>query len=436
MDQDDIGPMSVAESGQRWATGPNGQVGRDAERHLIGMLIPLLLFRGYAQMANSGLAAGYSSEFGLDGPALARMFGWIALGSFGAAALGRAMDRIGRRSLLLLGVGGFTMAAAATAAAPTALFLTVSQIVMGTFAGAMGTSTNVILNEALSDETRARGHAIAGIIYQVGSGVGLIAAALAGSASGEWRWVWGVCALMGLSLPALTRKFPETARFHAARTRRETVEGRMTELFSRRYRSRAVGMLMTSALMNLTSFSTMTWLLYHPETARGLSPALVTAVVVAGGGVGLLGFPIGARFANRWGRGPTVLAFGLAFSGANTAYYWLPPLPGLLTPMGMLVAFSLGSICFGASSIGLRTAMGELFPTRLRGTLSGAMIISASISMMLAHFATAWLTGQLGDLVLAITLVAAIGASGFVLYPLLVPETVDTGLEESPLPSV
>jgi MFS family permease len=295
------------------------------------------------------------------------------------------------------------------------------------------TSANVVLNEAFSDRTRARGHAIAGIVFQVGSGVPLVLAAALAARGDAWRIVWAVCALPPLLLPLLFRRFPETERFRAARARDEIGRSGVGELLSRRYRSRTLGQVAAQLLMNLTSFSTMTWLLYHPQTALGLSPAAVTAVVIVGGGVGLLGFPLGARFANRWGRRPAVLVFGLGFAVANTSYYWVPAGPDLSTSLALGAAFSLGSICFGAAAVGLRAAAGELFPTRLRGTVGGILIVTSAASVVGAHLGTAWLASAIGAFVPAITIVAAVGAVGYLIYPFVVPETVETGLEESAL---
>lgn len=412
---------------ERPASGdPLGQVpasiGGDPLRVLIP-LIALLGLDGFVQMGNSGAAAFYARDFGLSEAELARTFGWIALGAGGMLVVGRVMDRVGRRRVLLGAVSGLGVCGAASALAPGLGALVVAQILMLACSRAMFSAGTVIIGEELPTETRARGQAASGLMVQLGSGTALVTMAAVSVLPGSWRWGWALMVLPALALPWLRGRLKETARFKRAAERGEVRSSRARELFRPPYRRRTMGVLVTYALTTVSSFATMTWLLYHPETTLGLEPAVATAVVIAGGAAGLLGFPLGAYSANRFGRRATVLVFGSVFVAGNVSYYWVPADLAPSPVLGLILCFTLGSIGFAALTVGLRTAATELFPTRLRGTLQGVGSVVTVTAALTTQFSTAALVPVMDGLVPAISLLACLGVAGFVVFHVVLPET-------------
>jgi MFS family permease len=402
-------------------------------RTVMAAVLVMMAAQGYVSTVNSGAAAFYAIEFGLDDAGIARAFGWIALGSLGTLALARLIDRMGRRRLLLISVAGVSICALVTAAAPSLRLFIGAQVVMTAFAWALLATGAVFVAEVLPVERRARGQAWVGGVNHLGSGLALVFVAIAVEQWGSWRWAWLIAATPLLALPLLMRSFPETQRFERASERGETSRARVLELFEKRYRRRTVGVLLPLFLASITGTATLTWLLYHPERQLGLDPGLATIVVIAGGGAGLAGFPLGAYLANRLGRRRTLLICGLCYVVANISYYWIPadfpPTP--VVALGGV--FAVGTIMFGASTVAVRAVQTELFPTRLRGTIMGATVTLGSIASVLTQFATASLTELLGSMVLAISVLALAGLPGYLLLYILVPETAGLELEEASL---
>jgi AAHS family 3-hydroxyphenylpropionic acid transporter len=396
-------------------------------------LLVMMAAQGYVTTANSGAAAFYAIEFGLDDAGIARAFGWIALGSVGTLVLTRLIDRVGRRQLLLISVSGISVAALATAAAPSLALLIAAQIVLAAVSWTLLTTGAVVAAEELPAERRARGQAWVGAANTVGSGLSLVFVAIAAEQWGSWRWAWVIAATPLLALPLLIRSFPETLRFKNASERGEASQGRVLELFEKRYRRRSIGVLLPLFLASIAGTATFSWLLYHPERQLGLDPGLVTMVVILGGAAGLAGFPFGAYLANKLGRRRTLLFCGLSYVLANISYYWVPADFPLTPAIGLGGVFSVGTVMFSASTVAVRSITTELFPTRLRGTVVGATLALGSIASVLTQFATATLTEVLGSMVLAISVLSLVGLPGYVLLYILVPETAGVELEQASL---
>jgi major inositol transporter-like SP family MFS transporter len=402
-------------------------------RSLLTLLLPLYFLRGYAMFAGEGVAAAYAREFGLGHAQMAELWGWLGLGVLLEAGLGRALDRMGRRRVLLLSVAGFALGALGTAAAPTLPALVAAQVALEVFGGAMGLAIGVTLAEELATERRASGTALAGMVVQVGSGAALVVSALLVDQPGGWRLAWAAPALGLLGWPLLWLRFPETRQFAAAEARGETSRSRWTELFSPRYRGRTLVMLGGTFVGGMSVGTVLNWVVYYPETVLAVEPVVATAAVIGGGAVGLAGFALGARVADRSGRLTARLAFSTLFTVCGIAYYWVPGDRGLWTPVGLCVAFSLASIGWGGYVVAGRTLAAELYPTRLRGTISGLVAIVVGLTAISASFLTSWITSVTGDFRLAISAVAALGVVGELWIFFGLVETRGLGLEESPL---
>jgi SHS family lactate transporter-like MFS transporter len=385
-------------------------------------------------MINAGAAAVYLEDFGLRESELAGAFAWASLGSIVGLVLGRMMDRLGRRRMLLTNTVLLGIGAIATALAPSLLLFILAQILVGGSVAGLSSNVGVFITEELPDEARARGQAARGLIGQLGSGAGLIGVAAFVVLAGSWRWVWMIVALPLLALPLLRRVVHESGRYETAKRAGEIDRSRPMELVGPVYRRRFLGAAAAVILLQMATSATMSWLLLHAETRMGLSPAWATAIVIGGGALGLVGFPVGAYFADTIGRRWTVFIFGSIYLVGNTAYYWVPSsIPPVL---GLASVFGVASIGFGAATVASGTGIQEMFPTRLRGTLAGAFGIASAAGVMLAHTSVSVLTDVLGGLVPAITLVACLGLPGPLIFLLVLPETRGLSLEEASLEEV
>ena len=396
---------------------------------MLAWLLVLLGFLGIADNLHAGAAVFYAREFGLSDSAMASTMAWMALGAVFAAALSRQMDRTGRRRILLVSTAGFSLSAAVVALAPSLTSLVVAAIAVGAFAGTLLSATNVTIAEELPTSERARGLARAALVFQVGGGLGFLIIAFLEHVPGTWRWAWAIVATPAVLVPLLSRTFSETRRFERARAG-SLERGRLRELLEHTYRSRTLSVAACAVLINSNVATAHVWILYYPEAVLGLSVRATTVLVIAGGAIGLLGYPLGAAMADRLGRRATVLIFGSCFTASMVGYYQVDGAPQVSTAFALGALFAVGSVCFGAELVAARTAVTELFPTRLRGTVQGLTRLAQAASFMIGQFVVSALTTLFG-LSHALAIVLIFGGTGFVLFYLLLPETMGMELEEA-----
>jgi len=397
-------------------------------------LLALTAFGSYLQTVPGIIAPFVAREFGLTDAGIASLMGFVALGALGAFGLTRLADRVGRRRVLLACLAALPLIAVASALAPgLRLYVALQVLVAALFVTVLAT-TMVVITEELPDEARAQGQAYYGLLFSLGGApVLLLAPLLAGNLNG-WRLLWALPGLALLALPWVRRSLPETRRFTHAVESGSVAATRARDLFHGPYRRRAIGLLAAWTLRPIGVTAVLTYLFYHGVGNLALSPAVVTVVFIAGGGVGLLGIPLGARLSNRWGRRPTLATFSLLCVAGGIAYYWVPvDFPG--TPaFALAICFCVSQVAFNAYNVAERCLDTELFPTALRATYAGSTRLGQAIATIIANFTVSALAGPLGGIVPAITLVSLVTALPAVaIFLAVAPETAGQGLDESSL---
>ncbi len=396
--------------------------------------IALLLWAvGYVQTVNGIAAPFLADSFGLDDAGIARAFGWMSFSALGVLALTRGTDRFGRRRLLLFCAVGMPLTSAASALATDLLTYLSLQVAAQALAGALLAAATVLIAEELPIELRARGQAWAGVAGTFGSGAALVTTSLAGQ-HGSWRIAWAAAGASVLLVPLARQSLPETARWRAADARGETAAARMRDVFDRRYRKRAIGVLAYVLLANASGVAVGSWQFYHLVHGLGLTPAVATGILMVGGGVGLVGFRLGSTLSDRLGRRHTVSLGSLIATAALVVYYWIPQRPSPI--LALVTLFAVGSTFGSASLVAIRASGTELFPTRLRSTINGWAAVMSALSGVLVQFATAILARRLGGLVPAISVLALLVVPGVLAFLWLVPETRGLELEAAALEDV
>jgi MFS family permease len=146
----------------------------------------------------------------------------------------------------------------------------------------------------------------------------------------------------------------------------------------------------------------------------------------------MLGNPVGAWMANRWGRKPTLVFNVATMLVAGVAYFWIPGDQGLLTVLGLGVTFAGFAFASQAFAVANRLLDSECFPTHLRATYTGANAMGEAIGTVTSYLALSGLLAWVGDLPTAITLLA--GTSILASIPIFLataPETRGLTLEEA-----
>jgi putative MFS transporter len=410
---------------------------RASARRQMAALLTLTAFAAYLQTVPGIIAPFVAREFGLSDAGIAGLMGFVALGALGAFGLTRLADRVGRRRVLLACLAVLPALSLASALAPgVRLYISLQVLVAALFVTVLAT-TMVVITEELPDETRAQGQAYYGLLFSLGGAPVLLLAPLLAGPPGGWRLFWVLPALVLLALPWVRRSLPETRRFARAVESGSVAATRARDLFHGPYRRRAIGLLAAWTLRPIGVTAVLTYLFYHGVGNLALAPAVVTALFIVGGGVGLAGIPLGARLSNRWGRRPTLATFSLLCVAGGLAYYWVPAEVAGIPGLALGACFAVNQIAFNAYNVAERCLDTELFPTALRATYAGSTRLGQAVATIAANFAVSALSTPLGGIVPAITLVSVATALPAVLIFLAVaPETAGQGLDEASLEQV
>jgi putative MFS transporter len=396
---------------------------------IMASLAFLMAYWGYVDAVNMAAAPHLAHDFGLGDSAIAAAFGWTAVGALASFPIARAADRRGRKRVLLGCVAALAPLSLLTALAPSLWVFVAAQVLVQALKGVLMTVVPVMVAEALPTARRAGGQALVGAAGTLGSGLALGVVAAFAYVPGDWRWGWGLAALGILALPLARRSLAESALFAHAAATGEAQRSRARELFAPTLRTRTLGILTVGTFYSFATAGSQSWLIYHPVRNLGLEPWVATAVVISGGAFSLVGFPLGGWLCERWGRRRTFAAAGVFFVAAALAVYRVPagfaPHPG----WALGLCFAGMSLAASAALVPMRAAGTELFPTRLRGAISGALAIAAAVAVVAVNFSVALLAAVLEGIAPAASVVATGMLLAALVFLATLPETRGVDLE-------
>lgn len=379
--------------------------------------------------------------------------GFIGM-AIGAALGGLLADRLGRRHVFALTLVVYGLATGASALAGTVAVLIAFRFVVGLGLGAELPVASTLVSEFAPP--RIRGRII--VILESFWAVGWTAAALIGyfvvplSAEG-WRWALLIGAAPALYSVAVRLGLPESVRFLEARgrfteaeatvqrfeaaagrkrieppaqadsnpTQAATATSRVGDLFSSRFRARTAALWLVWFCVNFSYYGAFIWL---PTILVASGFSLIrsfeyTLIITL---AQLPGYAVSAWLIEKWGRRSTLATFLLG-SAASAVFFGLAGDASQVIAAGMLLSFfNLGA--WGA----LYAVTPELYPTRMRGTGSGAAASVGRIASIIAPLAVPFLRDTGGTLTLFIVfgaffVLAALGS-------LWLPERRGTVLED------
>src|SRR5262245_11014647 len=258
------------------------------------MLLVVLGFQGYAAAIPTIAAPWFSKDFHLSDPAMARVFAGFSLSSFGALALARMADRIGRRRILMWSAIAMPIAALGAAAANQVVAFVGSIIVVEACLGAALTCSVVMMAEILPVPRRADGQSWAGLATAVGGGLCVFLAPVYPRLGMSWRWLLAIPVAGIIVLPGVVRSIPESNRWRREAREVESRPSHFYDIFVPLYRKRAVTIIACSLLAYFSVEGVNSYSYFHAVSVIGLSADFASALTIVGGGVGMVGFPIGA----------------------------------------------------------------------------------------------------------------------------------------------
>ena len=285
----------------------------------------------------------------------------LYLGAIPALALTRRADRVGRRSLLLWCVVGYTVATGMTAAAPSIATFAACQFVARLFINAESVIVWTMAAEEMPAGARGFAFGFLAMAEALGTGAGAILYGGVFDPAGiSWRWMY-VVGLPGLVFVFfMRRRLPESRRFVAARD-----EGRLAarwrEILEPPYRRWLVLVVMTAFLVELTTVGGV-FVIDFLQTDRDISVTASNFMLVFAGLPAIPAMVIAGSLSDRYGRRWVGCGFAILGLIGGMGFLWLPGGIAVLLPfMSLTLIGSLGAWpTLGAFAQ-------ELFPTALRG---------------------------------------------------------------------
>ncbi|MBV8362338.1 MAG: MFS transporter [Deltaproteobacteria bacterium] len=396
---------------------------------IVAAIVMLLVYQGYSLSVVGAASPWIAKTFSLDQAHLARLFAWMSVSAFGSLILARLADRVGRRQIILICLSLAPLFSFGAAVAPTPTLFAACEILISALLGGSVSSAIVLLAEELPIEQRARGQAFAAFASAIGGVLSYLVIPFLLQWGLSWRWLLAP-SVAGIGLVApLTHMVPISPRWAMAVARGEVSHTRFYDIFHPLCRTRALTLLTCAALDTMAGTAVNSWLYFEAVSILSLSPKMASTLVVAGMGVGMLGFPIGAWTSERYGRVPTVTYVGGAAWLGALAFYWGPP-SGLTWPMiWLLVSYCWFKMASGVMTVGANSAATELFPTALRTTMMGWQAIMAAVFSIITQILIAALISPLGGLTEVVRYFALLGIPSAVIFGLFIDETRGLPLE-------
>ena len=369
-----------------------------------GLAVVLTAFDGSVQVLALPAIAG---DFHARVPALSNLGSVLALGGLGALPLATLADRFGRRRLIAVGVGGFSIANFASAFAPSLEALALLRLIAVCFEALVGGVATALIVEEAPPGRRGLAVSVLAVLSGAGTAITVVGYPLVAP---HWRWLFLAGGIGVLVAPFIWRWLPEGRVWQRAR-----LSGSVLRLLiGPQWRRRLIVIAATTALVAvLLEPAGLLFTLFASQVLH-LSPVAISALIVVSGIAGVASYLVGGYLTDRFGRrgpataltGATAIAASLSF-GSGTSGFWI----------GNVLWSSFAS----ADTPVLGAWSAELFPTRARATAEAMGSVAAAAGSVVGLQAVGALSQSIG-LGPAIELAGVVAMAGAALL-LLLPET-------------
>jgi MFS family permease len=391
---------------------------------LLGLVSLALFFESYDLSMGTSALTHIADDLGIAERDLGGTLGLIRLGAVPAFVLAPLADRLGRRRVFLACIVGGSLLTCATAFVRTTAEFVAVQMLARTALVTGSVVAVVVVTEEFPAAFRGWAIGTMGALSACGHGLGALLFAVIEHLPYRWRFLYLV-GIVPLLLWSRFRAIRETQRFldHGGSRDGGGWRGWLAPLvaLARTHPSRAVAMGLVGLLFGAGEVAAFQFTSYHALTAYGWSPAEYSAMVLAGGGVGIVGNVVAGRLGDRIGRrrvGATFLAIFPAF----VALFYLGP--AWVLP----IAFAGFVFCDTAGGVIVRALSTELFPTSHRGTSAGWVSLVVTLGWAMGLGLVGLGTEHAGDIAhLTSRLSCTVLAAGALL--LVLPETHRRELE-------
>ncbi len=388
-----------------------------ADKTLILLLWSAGVALGWSQGQASTLLPFIRADLGLTEGGMSGLLAFARLATFGAVLVGAAADRIGRRRPLVASLALMLVGTGLSATMTDPFGYGIAQAVTRVGGAAVGALAVVAMAEGVTRPVRAYAISFFSAAISLGGGLSIIALTLADATPLGWRLPHGLPVVLILIVPFLWRRLPESPvleEVHIPLPWTDLLRGER----GRRFALASAAGLLSSAFSSVGLAFTTTRLLEELQFSSGL----VVLITLGGGTLGALGFFVGGRMADGWGRRPTsIFALLLALSGGITLFVVTSPWAAGLAA----AASGFGTFAF-APAAGAHRA--ELFPTSLRAAANTASNYLGTVGSALGLLAGIVTIDRLGLTNTMIML--GVGVAMAAALTALLPETLGADLSD------
>ena len=277
--------------------------------------------------------------------------------------------------------------------------------------------------EEAPEGARAFALSMFGLAFGLGFALSVILLPLADLGDNGWRIAFAASALVILLIPSLRRHLQETARYERVEARVDE-RGRIREVFDRRYGRRFLLLGLAAFLTNIfqAPSSQLANRYLHREHGFSNSETALFRSVTAGV-PGMIGVLLGGRLSESRGRRPVTIIGIVIASGFQMAFFLSGGVWLWIAPTIAIIAALAGGLALGALDT-------ELFPTEVRGTSNGFLLVCGVVGSAVGLIVATNIKSSVGGLGTAIALcgIAPLIAACFVVPRL--PETADRRLDD------
>ncbi|MFM7272158.1 MAG: MFS transporter [Actinomycetes bacterium] len=368
-------------------------------------------------------ANAIADSFGATDAALGTALAITRLGVLFALVAAIAADRVGRRKVILWSVVVVCLANAVSGLAPSFAVFTGSQTVLRAAVNSALVIGGIAVVEEAPDGARAWAVSMLSLAAGAGFALAVILLPLADRGPDSWRIAFGLSAVALLAVPRIRRTLPETSRF-----RRVAHDGRaplrLREVFDPSYGRRFLLLAAIGFLTNIFSAPSAQLTNRYLADVRGFSASGIALFRGVTNGIpGLVGILLAGRLAETRGRRPVAIASLLAGTLLSMAFF-------LSTGPLLWIASTLSIVAAASATLTIGTMDAEMFPTEVRGSSNGLMLVAYVIGSATGLLAAGWLSGPLGGLGRAIALCGIAPLLAAILLVPRLPESAHRDLDE------
>ena len=395
---------------------------------MLGLVSAVGFFESYDLYLMSLNLKQIQQELGIGESSLGLMLSFVRSGALFALFIVPFADRFGRRRVLIGTIIGYTVMTTLTALSPNAETFVVLQFLARIFAVAEALLATVVIVEEFAPENRGWGIGAAAAIQACGAGFAALMFGFVNVIPFGWRSLYAVGVIPLLFVAYWRRTLPETGQFsQLSQTRAEGAAP--LPLFSNIWRAahehpRAFTMLAVTFLcISIAGSSSGTFAPKYLQEVHGWLPSQVATLNLIGGGLAIIGNPLGGWLSDRFGRRPTGTLFAFGYGLSILAFY---SFGGLMVPVLWIayVFFSMGT------DVTLSTYRSELFPTSMRSSAAGATNLASVIGGIIGLLSVSALYGVVGSTWTAILIVSSLSLLVPPAIWLFFPETARRSLDE------